>query len=347
MSLKRTIESLFPKDSDDESTQRTAAFKNTDEPQELKKIENPFSGSTEKIEPDLNLALELPTKEFETLYQEIFGDLDEKKVEKIEDPKTNFEDLRKQKRVNIASKRVGVRFQNKQHFAKQYIENISSGGLYIRTNESFKTGDLVHLEFNVPDPTQSDQELRFTLVGSICRTDASGVGLQFTNLDQEARYQLEKYVHSVLSDGMQVNSQPKSAVMAKIEERRQLRRTRQNKKRQSLRKIGILVLLGAINAYLGFYSYRDFSTPSSAPQTKYIFLNGNQIEIESINSFEKDSDGKFWVELNENRFEIMNISEFENQLPAHLRHQFDVMNGLSPKNQKRRNKNAPDITQTR
>ncbi|MGA0163868.1 MAG: PilZ domain-containing protein [Bdellovibrionota bacterium] len=347
MSLKRTIESLFPKDSDDEFAQRTEAFKNTDAPQELKKIENPFSGSTEKIEPDLNLALELPTKEFETLYQEIFGDLDETKVEKIEEPKTNFEDLRKQKRVNIASKRVGVRFQNKQHFAKQYIENISSGGLYIRTSEDFKTGDLVHLEFNVPDPTQSDQELRFTLVGSICRTDENGVGLQFTNLDQEARYQLEKYVHSVLSDGVQVNSQPKSTVMAKIEERRLLRRTQQNKRKQSLRKIGILVVLAAINAYLGFYAYRDFSTPSSGLPTKYVFLNGKQIEIESINSFAKDSEGKFWLEWNGNRFEITNLSNFQKQLPVHLRHQLDVMNGLTPKNQSRRNKNAPNITQTR
>ena len=198
MSLKRTIESLFPKNSDDEFAQRIEAFKNPDESHELKKIENTFSGYTEKIETDLDLALDLPTKEFETLYKEIFGDIDEKKIEKTVGPKSNFDDLRKQKRVNIASKRVGVRFQNKQHFAKQYIENISSGGLYIRTNENFKPGDLVHLEFNVPDPSQTDQEIKFTLVGSICRADSNGAGLQFTNLDQEARHQLEKYVHSVL-----------------------------------------------------------------------------------------------------------------------------------------------------
>src|SRR5688572_22707613 len=52
-------------------------------------------------------------------------------------------------RINVEDHRISVRFHNELHFAKHYVENISIGGLFIKTTEKYSMGELVPVAFEV------------------------------------------------------------------------------------------------------------------------------------------------------------------------------------------------------
>jgi uncharacterized protein (TIGR02266 family) len=350
MNLKRTIESLFPSEiaaptlSQPSSETLERLNPSPENPESLRKLETNTPMTSPEVEDSFQeYSSVIPRSEFESLYQEVFGN-----TEPLELPaEINLRDQRKFSRAPIAAKKVGIRFQNKLHFARQYIENISTGGLYLRTKASFRRGEAVKLEFSIPDPTKPSQKIEFKLQGTICRKDSEGVGLEFTNLDQKTRNQLEEYVQSILSDGLKISSAPKSELVAKIEDRRTLRKAKASHRRGLAIRLFLLVALVALNLGLGFFAYQDLALVDSPSSTKYLFLGSEQIEISEIKTFYKDSSERLWLESQSRLYEITDLKQTLHSLPPHLQHQIQTLKRLSPTKALRQNKNAPMMTQTR
>jgi uncharacterized protein (TIGR02266 family) len=97
----------------------------------------------------------------------------------------------------VAEKRVGLRVDARSELRTLWMENISKGGLFVRSNTPLPRGTIVDVEINTPD---GDLLLRAEVVhvATHAIADASGtkagVGLAFTNLGPEQREAIHRYV---------------------------------------------------------------------------------------------------------------------------------------------------------
>ncbi len=62
-------------------------------------------------------------------------------------------------RASAGSKSLTLKFSNEAQFAQQYIENISIGGLFVRTKLRPGVGAILPVEFSVPVQGQDKQFL--------------------------------------------------------------------------------------------------------------------------------------------------------------------------------------------
>ncbi len=53
-------------------------------------------------------------------------------------------------RTDLSGKSIELHFQSGEHFAKSYIENISVGGLFVRSEEPRRLGELIDVSFSLP-----------------------------------------------------------------------------------------------------------------------------------------------------------------------------------------------------
>lgn len=58
-----------------------------------------------------------------------------------------------------------------------FINDISDGGVYIKTNAPFYVGQEIQLDFALPETRNA-----IAVVGEVVRVDAQGIGVKFTNV---------------------------------------------------------------------------------------------------------------------------------------------------------------------
>jgi len=97
-----------------------------------------------------------------------------------------------------ARAKIKVSFKHTGDFIKGYIDNIGSGGLFIKTTEALPVGTLVDLEFNLP---QTDQIVRSKARVIWTRPESMstekvppGMGTEFIDMDPKDRELLKRYL---------------------------------------------------------------------------------------------------------------------------------------------------------
>jgi len=63
---------------------------------------------------------------------------------------------------------------------KDYIQDISAGGVFIETRMPFSVGQEVSLSFPLPD-----HEKYIRITGEVVRTSPQGIGVKFKMVDQD------------------------------------------------------------------------------------------------------------------------------------------------------------------
>ena len=100
--------------------------------------------------------------------------------------------------------RLKVRFKNANAFISEYTQNISKGGLFVRTKKPCASGSMVEVVLVVPD---TEQEV--TAVGEVCHvvdaeaaTEAqpAGMGLELKEISPEAKAMIEAYISDKLKE---------------------------------------------------------------------------------------------------------------------------------------------------
>ena len=78
---------------------------------------------------------------------------------------------RKDLRINCL---ISVDYSDSDRFFKDYIQDISSGGVFIKTREPFSIGEEIVLSLSL-----SDDENAFRIPAEVVRTSEEGIGVRF------------------------------------------------------------------------------------------------------------------------------------------------------------------------
>jgi CRP/FNR family cyclic AMP-dependent transcriptional regulator len=97
-----------------------------------------------------------------------------------------------------ARAKIKVSFKHTGDFINGYIDNIGSGGLFIKTTEPLPVGTLVDLEFNLPQTDQivhSKARVIWTRPESMSTEKVPpGMGTEFIDMDPKERELLKRYL---------------------------------------------------------------------------------------------------------------------------------------------------------
>lgn len=98
--------------------------------------------------------------------------------------------------------RLEVRYYHRQHFLKEYTENISQGGLFIATCEPFELGTSVQVELvihdlAVPLPLGGRVAYRVDQEEALALGSTPGIGVQITAIDPRTEETLSAYVRRI------------------------------------------------------------------------------------------------------------------------------------------------------
>lgn len=95
-----------------------------------------------------------------------------------------------------------MRFADPKIFLEQYSENISKGGMFVRSQKKFELNQEITLIVDMPG-VESPLQLRALVVHS----SEHGVGLQFTQMDDDTRKAIDKFVdHAVSAEARKASS---------------------------------------------------------------------------------------------------------------------------------------------
>lgn len=84
---------------------------------------------------------------------------------------------------------VQYRFKDFETFARQWAQNISVGGMYVKTHEAYDEGTLVVVSFSLEDGGRLIEGL-----GRVVHASAEGMGLEFVSLDDASIQVIEDVV---------------------------------------------------------------------------------------------------------------------------------------------------------
>jgi len=75
---------------------------------------------------------------------------------------------------------MAVDYSTKDRFYKDYIQDISAGGVFIETRIPFRAGQEVSLTFPLPD-----YQKYIKIMGEVARVTTRGIGVKFKTVDQD------------------------------------------------------------------------------------------------------------------------------------------------------------------
>ena len=96
---------------------------------------------------------------------------------------------RKDLRINCL---ISVDYSDSDRFFKDYIQDISPGGVFIKTREAFSVGEEIVLSLSL-----SDDENAFRIPAKVVRTSAEGIGVKFKIQSQVQEDIIASLVHEL------------------------------------------------------------------------------------------------------------------------------------------------------
>ncbi len=107
-------------------------------------------------------------------------------------------DRRKSERADLV---VRVAYHTVDELFSEFARNINEGGLFVETETPHPVGTEVSLQFKIPG---SDEPLQ--VVGRVAHTtgddtgETPGIGIEFDDLDGQARQRINQLVRSLRTD---------------------------------------------------------------------------------------------------------------------------------------------------
>lgn len=259
-------------------------------------------------------------------------------------PESDGIERREFTRIDLTERQIAVRFHNEAQFAKHYIENISLGGMFIKTKEKYKMGEIVPVSFEVRTHEFGEPEL-FQLKGQVCRVIESGVGISFTNLDQVTRTRLESYVQSVLPKGAQVRTKAKQSTVDRLEQMRQEKEAKNQFRKKTAVQVALLIVLALANGIL-VEQQLSLQKTEKAQVDQILEIDGKRVKVAEIRSLKLEDSSTLTLRL-QNEEIIVPIEKVYDQLPPHLKNSVHLLQSTPPRQKIRRSKNAGRITDMR
>ena len=112
----------------------------------------------------------------------------------------DFNERRKSERADLL---VRVTYQTVDELFTEFARNINEGGIFIETENPQSLGSSVALQFELPG---NDRPIE--VVGIVVRTsdgsrpdDPSGMGIEFGDLNEEARNQINQLIRQLRRNG--------------------------------------------------------------------------------------------------------------------------------------------------
>ena len=95
---------------------------------------------------------------------------------------------------------VQYRVDTFEDFLSEYAANISTGGMFIETEEPRPVGTQLYFQFHLRDGTRLIEGLGEVVRVNPPESDYPGMGLTFNNLDADSRELIEAIVQDRLSE---------------------------------------------------------------------------------------------------------------------------------------------------
>jgi len=119
------------------------------------------------------------------------------RFKKMLDRTSNFS-TRKEPRI---LKGLSIKYKDKKSFVKAYTDNVSFGGLFIKTDNPLNKGDQFMLKLELPDLAES-MKLKCEVAWIRTPTEASdispaGMGVEFVELTKNDDLALKKYLDAI------------------------------------------------------------------------------------------------------------------------------------------------------
>lgn len=112
-----------------------------------------------------------------------------KDMEKDVTERSKLDGDRKDLRINCL---ISVDYSDSDRFFKDYIQDISSSGVFIKTREKFKVGEEIVLSMSL-----SGDENAFRIPAEVVRTSSEGIGVRFKIQSQVQEDIIASFVHGV------------------------------------------------------------------------------------------------------------------------------------------------------
>jgi len=260
-------------------------------------------------------------------------------AEALAGAKVNWEEKREFTRAEIDSSIV-LAFASEGQFAKHYVENISLGGLFVKTSHRPGLGAVLPIEFSVNGEKNTNRIFR--LHGKVCRETDRGLGLQFTNLTPEIRKELESFVKDALPEGSSVLNQVKKAAVERLE---QAREEKSERKLKQMKVIKTSVLIGSLlifNLILGSRVIKTTTTSQTRVVVNTISIKDRNVPVENIRSLSRDDAGNVIFALEGGDSVVISLKDLQiDQLPSDIQHSVTLIQSIPVKKTLRKTKNPP------
>jgi len=248
-------------------------------------------------------------------------------------------------RIENANAELSLNFSNELHFARQYIQNISVGGLFVKTNLKRELGAILPLDFEVP---VKGKRKRFQLNARVCRQTTEGLGLQFVDLASDVRAELEEFIQEILPPGEQIQTASyREASKQRLEQTREAQRDGQTKFKKTSISILILFSLIALNTYLLLQPNEDGPVGKKISEGQSFQFAGKQIKPSQVRAFKqvrKSKVNSIVITLADGSSLSVPELEFKaNELPEHLSKSYEHLRSIPKQKRKHRSGSAPRI----
>lgn len=87
---------------------------------------------------------------------------------------------------------MAVDYSTQDHIYKDFIQDISTGGVFIQTHMPFTVGQEVSLTFPLPD-----YKKHVKIIGEVVRSTPQGVGVKFKMADQNQEAMIKSLLESI------------------------------------------------------------------------------------------------------------------------------------------------------
>ncbi len=102
-----------------------------------------------------------------------------------------FKDRRKHEREPFF---MVVDYSTEDRFYKDYIQDISAGGVFIQTRMPFRAGQDVSLSFPLPN-----YQKYIKIMGEVARVTTRGIGVKFKTVDQDQEVMIKSLLQRLSS----------------------------------------------------------------------------------------------------------------------------------------------------
>lgn len=228
-------------------------------------------------------------------------------------------------RIDLSTQQVQLQFQSGQHFAKSYIDNISLGGLFVRSEEKRSLGEVIDVSFSLP-ADRGQAPLFLAIRAKVARVTTEGWGLEFVGLDSETRHKIESYVRGILPTGIDLRSTLRASAIERLREMRDDKETQDALRRRKTLQYVILGSLFVLNiSLLAIQSGGDLREKTVDHRDRSFVFGNQKLKLHNVRAVQSTKGGTVLIQLSDGS----RVEEKRTEaLPVELRKDLEQLNAL-------------------